>query len=499
MGSVLVTGATGYIGGRLVPVLLDAGHEVRCVARRPERLRDLPWAGRVRVVAGDVNDPEAMRRALRGIDVAYYLVHSMAAGPSFVERDRRAAGTFAGAAADEGVRRIVYLGGLTHASGELSPHMSSRAEVGEIFLRAATPAVVLRAAVVIGSGSASFEMLRHLTERLPVMTTPRWVRSPTQPIAVRDVLRYLAAWADVPGDVNRPFDVGGPDVLTYGDMMRRYAAVAGLPPRVIIPVPFLSPALSSHWVGLVTPVPASIARPLVESLRHEAVCAENDIAAFVPDPPGGLIGFDESVRLALRRIKEADVATRWCSASTPGAPSDPLPTDPDWAGGSLYADERELAVDAPPAAVWRVIESIGGANGWYSLPVAWRLRGLIDRLLGGVGLRRGRRDPDRLRTGDSLDFWRVEEIEPGRLLRLRAEMLLPGLAWLELSVSPQEDPARAVYRQRAVFHPHGLLGHAYWWGISPFHRLIFGRMPRNIARAAITRAAAEGDSVRFGA
>ncbi|GIH92700.1 SDR family oxidoreductase [Planobispora siamensis] len=497
MGMILVTGATGYVGGRLVPQLLEAGHRVRCVARSPQRLRDLPWAGRVEVVAGDVGDPDAMRRALEGADVAYYLVHSMAGGPAFAERDRRAAETFAGAAAQAGVGRIVYLGGLTHASGELSAHMRSRAEVGEIFLRAPVPAVVLRAATVIGSGSASFEMLRYLTERLPVMTTPRWVRTRTQPIAIRDMLRYLTAWAEVPGEVNRAFDIGGPDVLTYAEMMQGYAAVAQLPARVIVPVPVLSPSLSSHWVGLVTPVPASIARPLVESLRHEAVCAEHDVARFVPDPPGGLIGFRESVRLALRKIKDADVATHWSSASTPGAPSDPLPTDPGWAGGSLYCDERELAVAAPASQVWRVIEGIGGANGWYSLPVAWRARGLIDRLMGGVGLRRGRRDPHRLRVGDPLDFWRVEEIEPGRLLRLRAEMRLPGLAWLELSVCPQDGsdrpaspggaPARSVYRQRALFHPHGLLGHAYWWSIAPFHNLIFGRMPRNIARAARQR------------
>ncbi|GAA0976119.1 SDR family oxidoreductase [Acrocarpospora macrocephala] len=484
MGNVLVTGATGYVGGRLVPELIAAGHDVACVVRRPERLRDVPWAGKVRVSAGDVADPEAMRESLRGVEVAYYLVHSMAGGPAFAERDRRAATNFAEAANSAGVRRIVYLGGLTHAREKLSPHMGSRTEVGEIFLAAPTPAVVLRAAMIIGSGSASFEMLRHLTERLPVMTTPRWVHSPTQPIAIRDTLRYLVGWASVPDEVNRAFDIGGPDVLTYGDMMRRYAQVAGLPPRVIIPVPVLTPGLSSLWVGLVTPVPASLARPLVESLRHEAVCAEHDISTYIPDPPDGLIGFDESVRLALRRIKEADVATRWSSASTPGAPSDPLPTDPDWAGGSLYADERTREVAAPPAAVWRVIQGIGGANGWYSLPVAWRLRGLIDRLMGGVGLRRGRRDPDHLRVGDVVDFWRVEEIEPGHLLRLRAEMLLPGLAWLELAAEPGREPGRTLYRQRAIFHPRGLLGHLYWRGISPFHRLIFGRMPGNIARAA---------------
>ncbi|MEU6999814.1 SDR family oxidoreductase [Nonomuraea sp. NPDC046570] len=480
MARCLVTGATGYIGGRLVPELLDAGHDVRCMVRSAGRLRDLPWAGRTEVAEADASDPERTRKALEGIEVAYYLIHTMGGGKGFAEADRVAARTFAAAAETAGVRRVVYLGGLT--SGEASsPHMRSRAEVGEIFLGSGVPTVVLRAAMIIGSGSASFEILRYLTERLPVMTAPRWVRSRTQPIAVRDVLRYLVAWAGVPGEVDRSFDVGGPDVLTYADMMHGYAAVAGLPPRLIIPVPLLSPGLSSQWVGLVTPVPPSIARPLVESLRHEAVCREHDIAEYVPDPPDGLIGFRDSLILALQKIKDVDVATRWSSASTPGAPSDPLPTDPDWAGGSLYVDRRSRPVAADPETLWRVIEGIGGENGWYSLPVAWRVRGLLDRMVGGVGLRRGRRDPRRLRVGDSIDFWRVEEVEPERLLRLRAEMRLPGLAWLELSQT--HENGRTVYHQRAVFHPHGLLGHLYWWLISPFHGLIFGRMPRNVAAA----------------
>ncbi|MFF7853332.1 DUF2867 domain-containing protein [Streptomyces sp. NPDC007904] len=488
----LVTGATGYIGGRLVPELLAAGYRVRCLARSPDRLRDHPWAGRAEVVRGDVTDPASVAAALRGVDVAYYLVHALGTGRGFEETDRRAARTFGERARAAGVRRIVYLGGLTPAGvpeSELSPHLRSRAEVGRILLGSGVPATVLRAAVVIGSGSASFEMLRHLTERLPVMITPSWVHTRTQPVAVRDVLRALVGSAGMPEDVSRTFDIGGPEVLTYRDMMVRYAAVAGLPRRAIVPVPVLTPGLSSHWVGLVTPVPAGIARPLTESLRHEVVCREHDIARYVPDPPGHPIGFDQAVRLALKRVREADVATRWSSASVPGAPSDPLPTDPDWAGGSLYIDRRELTVNASRASLWRVVEGIGGENGWYSFPLAWAVRGRLDRLVGGVGLRRGRRDAARLRAGDSLDFWRVEEIEPNRLLRLRAEMRLPGLAWLEM-YAETDDAGRTRYRQRALFHPHGLLGHLYWWAVSPFHAVVFGGMARNIARAA----AAEPDT-----
>ncbi|WP_328981435.1 SDR family oxidoreductase [Streptomyces mirabilis] len=482
----LVTGATGYIGGRLVPELLEAGHRVRCLARSPAKLRDYPWSGDAEVVRGDVTDAGSVAEALRGIDVAYYLVHALGTGRDFEETDRKAARIFGEQARAAGVSRIVYLGGLTPEGvpeERLSPHLRSRAEVGRILLESGVPTTVLRAAVIIGSGSASFEMLRYLTERLPVMVTPRWVRTRIQPIGVRDVLRTLVGSARMPAEVNRAFDIGGPEVLTYLEMMQRYAAVAGLPRRLILPVPVLTPGLSSHWVGLVTPVPASIARPLTESLRHEVVCHEHDIARYVPDPPGRPFGFDEAVSLALQRVRDAQVTTRWSSASVPGAPSDPLPTDPDWAGGSLYTDQRERSVDAPPAALWRVIEGIGGENGWYSFPPAWALRGRLDRLVGGVGLRRGRRDAARLRVGDSLDFWRVEEIEPGRLLRLRAEMRLPGLAWLEMYAEAGAESG-SRYRQRALFHPHGLLGHAYWWSISPFHAVVFGGMARNIAKAA---------------
>ncbi|MEU6238803.1 SDR family oxidoreductase [Kitasatospora sp. NPDC047058] len=484
----LVTGATGYIGGRLVPELLARGHAVRCLVRDPRRLRDQPWRSQVDIATGDVSRPGTLAGAFDGIDAAYYLIHSLGTGPSFEATDREAARAFGAAAAAAGTARIVYLGGLVPdgvAEAGLSPHLRSRAEVGRVLRDSGVPTAELRAAVIIGSGSASFEMLRYLTERLPVMVTPRWVSTRIQPIAVRDVLRYLVGAAHLPAETNRTFDIGGPDVLTYRQMMHRYAHAAGLRRRVIVPVPVLTPGLSSQWVGLVTPVPNSIARPLVESLRHEVVCGEHDIARWVPDPPNGLIGFDGAVELALRRIKDADVATRWSSASLPGAPSDPLPTDPDWAGGSLYQDVQERTVAAPPTAVWQVVEGIGGDNGWYSFPLAWALRGWLDRLAGGVGLRRGRRDPARLRVGDSLDFWRVEEIEPGRLLRLRAEMRLPGLAWLELSVTPDGDHATR-YRQRALFHPHGLAGHAYWWAVAPFHTAVFGGMARNITERALT-------------
>jgi uncharacterized protein YbjT (DUF2867 family) len=481
----LVTGATGYIGGRLVPELLAAGHRVRVMTRSPERVRDHPWAGRVEIVRADAADAGQVAAACAGADVAYYLIHALGSGREFEETDRRTAQVMAKAAREAGIGRLVYLGALEPEGEELSPHLRSRTEVAEILLGSGVPTVVLRAAVVLGSGSASFEMLRYLTERLPVMVTPRWVHSRIQPIAVRDVLRYLVGCARLPASVHRAFDVGGPDVMNYAEMMQRYAVVAGLPRRRILPVPFFSPSLSSHWVGLITPVPAGIARPLVESLRNTVVCREHDIARFVPDPPEGLLGFDEAVRLAVQRVRDSAVATRWSGASVPGAPSDPLPTDPDWAGGTLYVDERTRATTAEPAALWRVVEGIGGDRGWYSFPLAWRVRGRLDRLVGGVGLRRGRRNPDDLYVGDALDFWRVEEVEDGRLLRLRAEMRLPGLAWLEFHVEHGEGGRQgAVLRQRATFAPHGLAGHLYWWAIALFHGVVFGGMIRGITRAA---------------
>ena len=485
----LVSGATGYIGGRLVPELLDAGFRVRCMARDPDRLRDHPWAGRVETVKADVTRPATLPAALDGVDVAFYLIHSLNTGPGFEQTEQRSARAFAYAAKDAGVSRIVYLGGMVPESArveELSPHLRSRLGVGRILRESGVPTVELRAAVVIGSGSASFEMLRHLTERLPVMVTPKWVGTRIQPIAVRDVLRYLVGAAAAPAGAvgaGRVADIGGPDVLTYREMMQRYAKVAGLRPRVILSVPVLTPTLSSLWVGAVTPVPASIARPLVESLRHEVVCRDHTVATLVPDPPQGLVGFDAAVRLARARVKEANVATRWTSAGVPGVPSDPLPTDPEWAGGSLYQDDRRFEIPESPERVWQAVESIGGETGWYSFPLAWAVRGWLDRFVGGIGLNRGRRDPHTLRLGDTLDWWRVEAIERGRLLRLRAEMKLPGLGWLEMRVEP-DGAGGTLYRQRALFYPRGLSGHLYWRSMTPFHAIIYRGMARNLAAAA---------------
>lgn len=486
----MVLGATGYVGGRLVPQLLEAGHEVSVVARSPEKVAEEPWRDRVEVERGDVTDPASIETALTGCEVVYYLVHSLAR-KDFVDVDREGAKTVAEAAKAAGARRLVYLGGIVPDDEELSPHLASRAEVGRVLLDSGVPAIVLQAAVIIGSGSASFEMLRYLTERLPAMVTPRWVRNRIQPIAIRDVLHYLVHAAELPSEVNGAFDIGGPDVLTYLDMMRRYAVVAGLPRRAVVPVPVLTPWLSAQWVNLVTPVPKAIAVPLIESLVHEVVCHDHAIAEHIPDPDAGLTHYERAVELALSRIRNADVPTRWSDASGDAAPSDPLPSDPDWAGGTVYEDKREQRTDASPEALWDVIESIGGEHGWYSFPLAWSVRGWADRLVGGVGLRRGRRDPRRLHLGEALDWWRVEYLDRPRLLRLRAEMKLPGRAWLELGVESDED-GRTIYRQRAVFEPHGLAGHAYWKGIAPFHGVVFGGMVRNITGAAQKAAGVPG-------
>lgn len=490
MKSVLVTGATGYIGGRLVPRLLDAGYEVTVLVRSAQKLVDVPWAKRVRVVEGDLRDPEAVATACAGIDVLYYLVHSMGSRGDFEEMERLAAETVARAAADSGVGRIVYLGGLRPPGGNLSKHLSSRQKVGEILLASGVPTVAFQAGVVIGSGSTSFEMIRHLTEVLPYMPAPKWVRNFIQPIAVRDVLYYLLHAAELPESVNRTFDIGGPDVLRYGQMMNGYALEAGLRQRPIAALPVLTPWLAAQWVNLVTPIPRAIAIPIIASLQHDCVMGEHDIDAYIPPPPGGLTGYRRAVRLALAKLDAGAVETTWQNSSVFDAPSDPLPSDPEWAGRTVFTDLRERSTGATPAQLWEIVEGIGGENGWYSFPLAWALRGWADKLAGGVGLRRGRRHPQRLQTGDALDFWRVEKLERGQLLLLRAEMRVPGLAWLQMQVLPEGEGAR--YRQRAIFFPRGLAGRLYWFAILPFHGIIFSGMANRITSAA-TRVSIDDD------
>ncbi|WP_159604240.1 SDR family oxidoreductase [Agromyces humi] len=489
---VLVTGATGYIGGRLVARLVEAGHDVRVLVRRAERLRDVPWAASVDVVEGDLLDRAAVDRAMEDVEVVYYLVHSMGGRGDFEASELAIARNVAASAREHGVGRIVYLGGLHPEGVALSRHLRSRMQVGEILLESGVPTIVLQAGVIIGSGSTSFEMIRHLTEVLPYMPAPRWVRSFIQPIAVRDVLHYLLRAAEVAPEVNRAFDIGGPDVFRYGQLMNGYAVEAGLPQRPIAALPVLTPWLAGQWVNLVTPIPRRLAVPIIESLQFDCVMRDHDIDAVIPPPPEGLLPYRRAVRLALEREREGEVETSWRNAEVEGAPSDPLPSDPDWAGHTVYVDERERRSSAPPSALWRVIEGVGGENGWYSFPLAWALRGWVDKLTGGVGLRRGRRDPDTLHVGDAVDFWRVEAIDRGRFLRLRAEMRVPGRAWLELSADAASDGG-SDYRQRAVFFPKGLAGRLYWWAILPFHGVIFSGMANRITAEAEADAEASVD------
>jgi len=463
-----------------VPRLLEEGYEVRVAVRNPTRLRDYPWADEVEVVRADLTVADDVATAVEGVDVLYYLVHAMGAGGDFEKAEQLAAQYVAHAARAAGVTRIVYLGGL-HPDGELSPHLRSRAEVGRILLESGVPTVALQAGTVIGSGSASFEMIRHLTEVLPYMPAPRWVRNFIQPIAVRDVLHYLVGAATLPPEVNRTFDIGGPDVLRYGQMMNGYALEAGLKQRPIAPLPVLTPWLASQWVNLVTPIPRSLAVPIIASLQYDCVVREHDIDEVIPPPEGGLTGYRRSVKLALGKMRAGEVETSWQDSSVFGAPSDPLPSDPEWSGHTVYTDDRELESSASPDELWRVVEGIGGDNGWYSFPLAWALRGWADKVVGGVGLRRGRRNASRLAIGEALDWWRVEELDRGHFLRLRAEMRVPGTAWLELTVTPNGTGSR--YRQRAVFFPHGLGGRLYWFSILPFHGVIFAGMAREITQA----------------
>jgi uncharacterized protein YbjT (DUF2867 family) len=475
---ILVTGATGYIGGRLVPRLLAAGHDVRCLTRSPENLSLQPWRRQVEVIEGDVLDIAAAKEAASGCDVAYYLVHSMSGGEGFEERDRTAAMNFSEAAADAGLERIVYLGGLGDPSTDHSRHLSSRHEVGRVLASGPTPVTELRAAVIIGSGSLSFEMLRYLTEVLPIMTTPRWVRTLCQPVAVSDVLHSLV---DALGhEDSRIIDIGGPDVLTYEEMMQTYAEEAGLRKRRFIRLPFLTPRLSSHWVGLVTPLPSNVARPLVESLRSEVVVRG-------PDQRVGDITYREAVQRALSRLPTG-VTTRWSDAGSPVA--SPAPSDPSWSGGTLFLDHQIIPTEAGKEHVYWAFSRIGGSTGYYWLDWAWRIRGFLDQLVGGVGLRRGRRHPTDVRPGESIDFWRVEFVKPGTVMRLRAEMKLPGEAWLQWEVRETENGTDLV--QSAWFRPRGLWGRLYWYVMLPVHKVVFPNMAGRIAATAEERSYASG-------
>ena len=445
---ILVTGATGYVGGQLLQALMADGRRVRCLARRPETLRSVAGA---EVVRGDVLDAGSVRAAMAGVDTAYYLVHSMGSLGRFEEEDRTAARVFGEAAREAGVRRIVYLGGLGSGEQELSAHLRSRQEVGDVLRSSGVPVVEFRASIVIGAGSLSFEMIRALVERLPVMIAPRWVSVPAQPIAISDLLGYLLAALELPPDAGRVFEIGGSDQVSYGGLMRECARQRGLR-RLILSVPVLTPRLSSLWLGLITPLYARVGRKLIDSIRHPSVVEDKSaLAAFSIRP----CGFREAIARALRAGEQG-----------------------------LLVDSRSIRVAVPPEKAFEPIRRIGGATGWYYANWLWKLRGALDRAAGGVGLRRGRRDPDSLRVGDALDCWRVEVLEPNRRLRLAAEMKMPGRAWLEFTVSGASGGS--TIRQTASFDPLGLLGRAYWYAVYPLHQIVFAGMLRRIATVALT-------------
>lgn len=471
---ILVVGASGYIGGRLVPLLSARGHELVLMGRDSRSLEArFPQAT---VVTADLLDPETLPSGLERIDVAYYLAHSMGSGERrFADRDREAARNFALAAKQAGVSRMVYLGGLGDDSTDLSPHLASRHETGAQLAAHGVPVTEFRAAVIIGSGSASFEILRHLTERLPIMITPRWVATRCQPIGIADVLDYLLGALDHP-EVTGIVELGGPDILSYGDMMRAYARIRGLH-RLMIPVPVLTPRLSSYWVSLISPVPAGIARPLIEGLRNEVIVRDpRPAAAFGFEP----LPYVEALARAVDRTDPDGVESTWFDAV---AAADRASLSSVISREGMIVERRERVVAAPPGRIFAEVERLGGDAGWPYANVLWRVRGLVDRLVGGVGMRLGRRHPDLLRVGDALDFWRVEEIRRPTVLRLRAEMKVPGRAWLQYEVSAIDGGSRLV--QSAFFEPKGLPGLAYWYALYPVHGLIFRGTVRALAERAV--------------
>jgi uncharacterized protein YbjT (DUF2867 family) len=475
--SILVTGATGYVGGRLVPCLLREGYDVRCFVRDAERLRAQPWGSAVDVVVGDALEPDTVPPAMDGIDAVYYLIHSLGSGEDgFADRDRRAATNVRTAAEEAGVDRIVYLGGMRPKGERQSKHLQSRIETGDVLRDGTVPVTEFRAAQIVGSGSLSFELVRYLTERVPLMICPRWVHTPTQPIAIRNVLQYLMAALDQPRSAGQIIEIGGTDVLTYEEMFRQYAAIRGLK-RWIVNVPFLTPRLSSHWVGLVTPISNTIARPLIEGLDNEVVVDDPEVArTLFPDVDP--LSFEAAVRLALRRVESDELPTVWNSAVSSTPQPDRTATLDTTEG--LYREVRTRTVAADPAVAFDTIVRLGGETGWLYGDALWRLRGWIDQLVGGVGFRQGRRHEVHLRVGDAVDFWRVEALDPGRMLRLRAEMQLPGRAWLQFEVAP-DDAGGTCITQSVFFEPKGLLGTAYWNAVRPFHGLLFAGLLRRLA------------------
>lgn len=479
-GVILVTGATGYVGARLVTRLLAKGYRVRASGRSLARLRNRPWANHpcVELFPADMIDAASIAKACEGCAAAFHLVHSMMPGEGdFEERDREAARNMARAAGEAGLSRLIYLGGLGEVNPALSRHLRSRAEVAEILSAGKTPVTILRAAMILGAGSASFEILRYLVDRLPVMITPKWVSIECQPIGIRNVLDYLVGSLETPATTGATFDIGGPEVLTYRELIRIYASEAGLPPRLVIPVPVLTPRLSSYWIHLVTPVHAEVARPLAEGLSSRVVCRDTRIRDLIPVV---LSTCREAIHAALGprnfRFLEDDLPPGWVPWETYRYPG-----DPPWAGGTFYRDIRRLSVRATPAEVWEQIESLGGKNGWYTLDWLWSLRGLLDRLCGGIGMRRGNRKGGSLSRGDEVDFWRVASVTPLREVRLLAEMKLPGEGLLAFRLR-ETDPGTTQLTQTAQFLPRGLGGMAYWALVAPFHRLVFPGLIREIAR-----------------
>jgi len=478
----LVTGASGYVGGRLVRDLLSDSKKVRVFVRDAKKIQGQSWAGNVEIIEGNATNSADLDRALAGVHTAYYLLHSINVATDFEDIESAMARNFAIASEKANVQQIIYLGGIANDENR-SRHLTSRMNTGAQLASTSVPVLELRAGIIIGSGSASFEMLRHLTHRLPIMTTPKWVSNRTQPIAIRDVLYYLRSAAKLPKSENRICDIGGPEVVTYAEMMQKFSKLSGLRKRIIIQVPVLTPKLSSLWIGFVTPVPTSLARPLVESLISEVVAdPRKSILEIIPLPPEGLLTVAQAIQLALTRTEENHVDTRWSDAAFPTAPWQKAQSDPDWAGELTLKDHREITTDVPLEKIWEQIEGIGGEHGWFGSGWLWYLRGLIDRMVGGVGLRRGRRDPQHLRIGDSCDFWRVENIVKEEHLRLYAEMILPGKAWLEFKLV--EKDGKTVVYQDALFEPRGLGGQLYWYIVSPFHFFIFPTMLRNIVKAA---------------